>query len=89
MKNNTLSLTPDAARLFALYVQDAGNWGGTPLVGGNVILLGLKEDRGLLTALKRARLLTTFISDGEAWVSFTDAGKAYATSLGLNGAEGL
>jgi hypothetical protein len=42
----------NAMRLFDLYAGDAGNWSGAPLVGGNVGLLGEREDRGLLTWLK-------------------------------------
>lgn len=80
----TLTLTDNAILLFAHYADDAGNWNGTPLVGrdGNVSLLGDKEDRGLLTHLKRAGLVTTFKQDGCQWLSFTSKGVQFAASLG-------
>lgn len=83
-----MKLTDNAKQLFTLYVKDAGNWSGTPLMGGNVSLLGSKEDRGLVTHLKRAGLITTFNDEGNSWIQFTDAGKAYASELGLD-VEGL
>lgn len=78
-----MDLPPNAKELFTRYVKDAGNWSGTPLVGGNVVLLGEREDRGLLTHLKRAGLVTTIIYERLPYVQFTDAGKAYAAELGL------
>ena len=84
-------LGPNAKELFALYVSDSGNWGGTPMVGGNVTLLGDKEDRGLLTHLKKAGLITTFKQDredgGNTFVEFTSEGRAYAVKLGLEPPE--
>lgn len=81
------AVTPDLSEnvkaLFVLYFKDACNWGGEPLVGGNVELLGAKQDRGLLTQLKVAGLVRTTQSDGWSFVSFTDAGVAYAKTLGL------
>lgn len=79
----TDNLSPNAKQLFILYVKDSGNWSGEPLVGGNVSLLGSKEDRGLLTHLKRAGLITTFVDGGDSWIQFTDAGKAFAAELGI------
>lgn len=69
-----MKLTPKSLQLFLDYAADADNWSGTPLVGGNVG--GSKEDRGNLTQLKRAKLLTT-------WISFTDAGRAFAKENGI------
>ncbi len=76
-----IKISDNAKALFVLYAEDAGNWGGTPLVGGNVELLSLKQDRGLLTNLKRAGLITTFRAEGEMWVEFTAAGRDLAVSL--------
>jgi hypothetical protein len=84
-------LPENALKLFRLYAEDAGNWGGMPLVNGNVTLLGEKEDRGLLTHLKRAGLITTIADKNRingrivthAFVDFTEAGKAFAASLGI------
>ena len=92
MKNNEnktigLTLTPNAMELFRLYVKDSGNWSGNPMVGGNVTLLGVKEDRGLLTHLKRAGLVTTFTSEGLAFISFTESGIALAFAIDPHSAK--
>lgn len=70
-------ITERSLELFLAYAEDAGNWGGTPLVGGNVG--GSKEDRGNLTQLKKAGLITTFSDEpGSHWIRFTDTGRALA-----------
>ncbi len=75
-------ITPRSMELFLAYAADAGNWGGSPLVGGNVG--GAKEDRGNLTQLKQAGLITTFSDEpGSTWIRFTDAGRALATEHGI------
>ena len=77
-----MQITDRSKELFIAYAEDADNWSGTPLVGGNVG--GSKEDRGNLTQLKRAGLITTF-NDGEGcnWIEFTGAGVKYAAELGI------
>ncbi|KMV17597.1 hypothetical protein ACT17_15025 [Mycolicibacterium conceptionense] len=74
-------ITDTSLELFLDYARDAGNWSGTPLIGGNVG--GSKEDRGNLTQLKRAGLITTFEWEGDKWVDFTDAGRALAAEHGV------
>lgn len=81
MNTNQIELTEASKSLFAAYAKDAGNWSGTPLVGGNVG--GSKEDRGNLTDLKKKGLISTFRYEGCDWISFTEAGVAYAASLGI------
>ena len=76
-----VKITEASKAVFVMYAKDAGNWSGTPLVGGNVG--GTKEERGNLTQLKKAELITTFFDEGCTWVDFTDAGKEYAKSLGI------
>lgn len=76
-----MTITKASAALFLEYAQDAGNWNGTPLVGGNVG--GSKAERGNLTQLKIAGLIKTFLDGGETWVEFTDEGKTLAASLGV------
>jgi len=75
------TLTDRSLELFLDYARDAGNWSGTPLVGGNVG--GSKEDRGNLTHLKRAGLITTATDGPHKWVVFTDAGKRFAAEHGI------
>ena len=75
-------LTETSLQLFLAYAKDAGNWSGTPLVGGNVG--GSKEERGNLTQLKRAGLVETFKDDGQTWLSFTEAGRVLAAQHGIS-----
>lgn len=75
-----IPITRESMRVFLDYAKDAGNWSGTPMVGGNVG--GTKEERGNLTQLKQAGLITTFVYNGLTWVDFTTEGKALAARLG-------
>ena len=77
-----IKITEASKEVFINYANDAGNWSGTPLVGGNVN--SAAKDRGYLTALKKQGLITTFYDDGNTWLSFTKLGVAYAHSLGIN-----
>ncbi|MEB3023387.1 MULTISPECIES: hypothetical protein [Mycolicibacter] len=75
-------ITERSLELFLAYAQDAGNWSGTPLVGGNVG--GSAEDRGNLTQLKRAGLIQTSPGErGATWINFTEAGVALAAEHGI------
>jgi hypothetical protein len=75
-------MTTQSLELFIAYAKDAGNWGGTPLVGGNV---GgdAKAQRGNLTQMKVEGLITTFVDDGCTWLEFTEAGVALAAEHGV------
>ena len=76
-----MAITEKSLALFLAYAKDADNWSGTPLVGGNVG--GTKEDRGNLTQLKKAGLLTTqqdFDDRSCQWVYFTPAGRELAAT---------
>lgn len=77
---STPSLTQQSLDLFLGYARDAGNWSGTPLIGGNVTAAA---ERGNLTQLKKAGLITTFTDRGDAFIQFTDAGKALAAEHGV------
>lgn len=76
-----VQITEKSKKLFIAYAEDADNWSGTPLVGGNVS--GSKEDRGNLTQLKVAGLIKTFNAMNCMWIEFTAKGKEYAKSLGI------
>jgi hypothetical protein len=76
-----MKLTDKSLALFLAYARDAGNWSGTPLVGGNVG--GTAAERGNLTQLKRAGLVATFKYEGETWIRFSDAGEQLALSHGV------
>jgi hypothetical protein len=80
---STISLTKKSLDLFVAYAEDADNWSGSPLVGGNVG--GSKEDRGNLTQLKKAGLITTDYDrqDDCTWINFTKMGREYASALGI------
>ncbi len=75
-------ITPQSLKVFLEYANDAANWGGTPLVGGNVG--GGPEERGNLTQLKKAGLIQTSRDDGATFVHFTDAGMALAAEHGVS-----
>ncbi len=76
------NITEQSKTLFLAYANDAGNWSGTPMVGGNVGRAA--ADKGNLTQLKQAGLLTTFNSDGCMFVDFTKEGIEFATSEGVD-----
>lgn len=75
------NITETSLKVFLAYAKDAGNWSGTPCIGGNVG--GSREERGNLTQLKQAKLITTFHSDGCDFVSFTEEGRKLAASHGI------
>lgn len=77
-----MKITTASHELFMDLAKDAPNWSGTPLLGGNVEIT--KEERGNLTQLKRAGLLTTRLDEGNVWVYFTAAGEAYAAENGVD-----
>lgn len=77
-----ITITPQSLKVFLAYAADAPNWGGTPLVGGNVG--GGPEERGNLTQLKKAGLIQTSQDDGATFVHFTAAGEALADQHGLS-----
>lgn len=77
----TLKITNTSLEVFLAYARDAGNWSGTPCIGGNVG--GGREERGNLTQLKKAGLIQTFRSDGCDFVSFTGKGKEFAKTMGI------
>jgi len=73
-----ITLTPASEALFRELVDDAGNWSGTPEVWIT------KEQRGNLTDLKRAGLLTTQADRGVTFAYFTAKGRDLAKALGLD-----
>ena len=75
------NITARSLEVFLAYANDAGNWGGVPLVGGNVG--GDKAERGNLTQLKKSGLIETDVDEGHTWLYFTDAGKALAAEHGI------
>lgn len=74
-------ITETSKALFLDFAADAGNWSGTPCVGGNIG--GSKEERGNLTQLKKAGLITTWQDEGHTWLSFTKAGLEFARANGV------
>lgn len=76
-----MDITPRSLALFLEYAEDAVNWGGTPLLGGNVEHVA--EDQGNLTQLKRAGLLKTSEDDGDVWIHFTLMGYGLAAKHGV------
>lgn len=81
-KMQNVNITKQSKSLFIEYWKDAANWSGTPAIGHNVE--SSKENNGNLTQLKVAGLITTWNDDGSTWLRFTNAGKEYGKSIGLN-----
>jgi hypothetical protein len=87
----TMEITERSMEVFLEYAKDAGNWGGNPLVGGNVFTgeAEARETRGNLTQLKRAGLITTETEPRTStgpittWIYFTEAGKVLAAEYGI------
>jgi len=81
MKSKDILTSPDltdgSKKLLFDYADDAGNWGGRPLVGGNVG--DAPADKGHLTDLKRKGLVETDCpdDDGNLWLEFTSKGVEY------------
>lgn len=82
----THGLSADDLELFLDYAKDSGNWGGMPLLGGNV-----GDDNPVSVAQLEAEGLITLAEDREPingkkslcyWVSFTEAGVALAAQHG-------
>ena len=78
-----MNITERSLEVFKAYAKDACNWGGTPLVGGNVRWDQEAADRGNLTQLKKAGLIETFTDEGCTWMDFTPEGVAFAASMGI------
>lgn len=81
-------ITETSLDVFLRYAEDAGNWSGSPLVYETE---NGKAERGNLTQLKRAGLITTDFDEGQTWISFTKKGTALATELKIwlgNGDQG-
>jgi len=72
------NLTPRSLDLFLELAHDAGNWSGTPLVEVT------PAERGNLTHLKVAGLLTTHTDEGDTFAAFTSAGRALAAEHGVD-----
>jgi hypothetical protein len=72
----TTEITEKSLELFLALADDAGNWSGTPAAWVSA------EERGNLTQLKRAGLLTTFVDEGDPFAVFTEAGVALAAAHG-------
>lgn len=77
-----MNITETSKQVFMAYAKDAGNWSGTPMIGGNVG--GSKEERGNLTQLKKAGLIETFRDEGCDWLTFTEEGKKFAARNGVD-----
>ena len=78
----TIELTPASTELFKELAEDAPNWSGVPLYGGNVA--SSVSRNGSLTDLKKKGLIVTDededLRHGGVWVCFTDEGHAFASS---------
>ena len=76
-------ITAGTEALFRALVEDAPNWSGASLFGGNV--RSFPSDKGHLTHLKKLGFVVTEIDDDKTvWVYFTNEGKRIAADLGYS-----
>ena len=80
-------LTPGTLNVFSQYADDAGNWSGNPLVGGNVDT-GPGE-KGHLSDLIKKNLIRVSVEERRgqenlSWIYWTPAGVALAEELGID-----
>ena len=73
-----MQITDTSLALFLALADDAGNWSGTPMADVTA------QERGNLTQLKRAGLLTTYVDEGIPFAVFTDAGIALAAAHSID-----
>lgn len=73
-----MNLTPASLALFISLAEDAANWSGTPPAWVSA------QERGNLTQLKRAGLLTTFVDGGDPFATFTPLGIELAGEHGID-----
>ena len=82
---NGEQMTKETFDLFMAYAKDAGNWSGTPLVGGNVKTT--PADLGRISHLKKSGYITTFAGTGSdknaKYIDFTEKGKKFAATNGI------
>jgi len=78
----TLGLPLKSFQFFRDLAEDAGNWGGTPLIGGNVA--AGRSAGGMTRKLIDAGLIRTFDDEGDSFASFTAEGIAAAAKLGID-----
>ena len=69
----TATMTIETEKLFVELGEDAGNWGGQPMLDYNVSIG--RHRRGNLTDLKKLGLLRTEPTEMGPCVVFTDKGK--------------
>lgn len=79
-------LSEGELELFLAYVDDAGNWGGMPLLGGNVGSENPKsveqlEEAGLINVMEDREKINGKPNVAH-WVTFTEAGVALAAQHG-------
>jgi len=78
----TANITEASKAVFVRFADDAVNWSGYPMIGGNVVLS--ESEKGNFTHLKKLGLLNTFEDERWQYVKFTQEGLRYAESLGYN-----
>ena len=79
---------------FLEYAYDAGNWGGTPLVGGNVG--GEPADKGFIVNMKKRGWISTWedcepgpAGDINIWMEIEDAGLEVMANFNVAQGENL
>lgn len=79
-----MTITDRSKALLLELAKDAGNWSGQPMISPGANVATTKEDRGNITQLKRAGLITTFVDRNDTFVQFTPEGKGYLLNEGID-----
>lgn len=75
-----MQITEQSLELFLRIAREAKHWGGNPWVE----IIGFSaEERGNFTQLKQAGLLWTVGTESDAYVEFSDSGRALAAKHGV------
>lgn len=79
-----IEITEASQKVFWLYADDAASWcGGCPWVSeGNIS--PTKEQRGNIGDLVKKGLIKINESDGQKYITFTQAGVEFAKTLGID-----
>ena len=79
---SALGLPEGSARFFADAAHDAGNWSGSPLIGGNIA--SGRSAAGWMKKLNAEGLTTSFQDDDDRscyWLTFTKKGRKLALDV--------
>lgn len=79
-----IELTLASHALFMEYARDADNWDGNPWVSEGNVRCGRQRRGNVSDLIKKGLITTDEYEPGSDYVVFTDEGKRYAASHGVD-----